>query len=174
MTTIATRIDTADITRSLGSLFAELTEGQAVPGSYFILNTGDRGLLSSLNRLSAQEASASAHDGATIAAHTQHLRYGLDLMNRWATEGGNPFADATWDAAWRISAVDDAQWTEIRSGLTAEVANWRRALESRRTVTEAELSGMIGSIAHLAYHLGAIRQISRATRGPKEGTFKSS
>jgi hypothetical protein len=29
---------------------------------------------------------------------------------------------------------------------------------------------MIGSVAHLAYHLGAIRQISKETRGPKEGT----
>ena len=27
---------------------------------------------------------------------------------------------------------------------------------------------MIGSVAHLAYHLGAIRQIDRATRGPAE------
>jgi hypothetical protein len=30
---------------------------------------------------------------------------------------------------------------------------------------------MIASIAHLAYHLGAIRQIARRARGPKEGTF---
>jgi hypothetical protein len=30
---------------------------------------------------------------------------------------------------------------------------------------------MIGSIAHLAYHLGAIRQIAKAARGPREGTF---
>lgn len=28
------------------------------------------------------------------------------------------------------------------------------------------LNGAIGSIAHLAYHLGAIRQIDRGTRGP--------
>jgi len=34
-----------------------------------------------------------------------------------------------------------------------------------------ELTGMIASIAHLAYHLGAIRQITRDARGPKEGTF---
>ena len=30
---------------------------------------------------------------------------------------------------------------------------------------------MVGSIAHLAYHLGAIRQIDKQARGPKEGTF---
>ena len=31
---------------------------------------------------------------------------------------------------------------------------------------------MIGSIAHLAYHIGAIRQIDKSARGPKEGTFQ--
>jgi hypothetical protein len=30
---------------------------------------------------------------------------------------------------------------------------------------------LVGSIAHFAYHLGAIRQIDKSTRGPKEGTF---
>lgn len=36
----------------------------------------------------------------------------------------------------------------------------------------SELSGVIGSIAHLAYHLGAIRQIDKSSRGPKDGTFR--
>jgi hypothetical protein len=31
---------------------------------------------------------------------------------------------------------------------------------------------MIGVIAHTAYHLGAIRQINKSIRGPREGTFK--
>jgi hypothetical protein len=30
---------------------------------------------------------------------------------------------------------------------------------------------MTASVAHLAYHLGAIRQINKDARGPKEGTF---
>jgi len=34
-----------------------------------------------------------------------------------------------------------------------------------------ELTGMVASIAHLAYHLGAIRQIARDSRGPREGTY---
>jgi hypothetical protein len=38
-------------------------------------------------------------------------------------------------------------------------------------VNDLELTGMIGSIAHLAYHLGVIRQIAKRVRGPKEGTF---
>jgi hypothetical protein len=30
------------------------------------------------------------------------------------------------------------------------------------------LDGVVASIAHLAYHLGAIRQIHTSTRGPRE------
>ena len=162
---------TAETSSTLGLLFSELVNGAAGEGGAFMLNSGDLGMLRSLDRVSAKEASASANDGATIAAHTQHVRYGLSLMNRWALEGGNPFADATWDAAWKINAVDDAAWTEIRTGLRDEAHRWLEVLRAPREVSDVELAGMIGSIGHLAYHLGAIRQISNTLRGPREGTF---
>lgn len=152
-------------------LFAELTRGADAKGQNFIVNTGDVGMIRSLERLSAAEASMSTNDGATIAAHAQHVRYGLSLMNRWAREGGDPFADARWDEAWKTSRVDDAAWAEIRHGLSAEIDEWLAALDSRQPANDFESTGMISSVAHLAYHLGAIRQISKATRGPKEGTF---
>lgn len=164
---------TTDIAPTLALLFSELTDGAPRDGSAFILNSGDAGLLGSLERLSAAAASQSTNDGATIAAHAQHVRYGLSLMNRWAREGGNPFADATWDAAWKISTVDEPAWNEIRAGLREEGHRWREALASPREVSDAELAGMIGSIAHMSYHLGAIRQIDRHARGPREGTFSA-
>jgi hypothetical protein len=99
------------------------------------------------------------------------MRYGLSLMNRWAAAGGDPFADATWEAAWKTVGVDAPGWTEIRSGLREEAARWLTALGARCEVSEIELTGMIASIAHLAYHLGAIRQIAKDARGPTEGTY---
>src|SRR5438128_8993543 len=98
-------------------LFRELTYGASTDGENFILNSGDVGLIASIAKLSAAEASMSTNGGATIAAHAQHLRYGLSLMNRWAREGGNPFADAKWDAAWKISRVDEQEWADIRNAL---------------------------------------------------------
>jgi hypothetical protein len=106
-----------DINRSLTRLFSELVDGANTTAGAFILNSGDAGLLRSLDRLPAADASRSANGGATIAAHAEHLRYGLSLMNRWAREGGNPFANAAWDAAWKESEVDPARWEEIRKGL---------------------------------------------------------
>ena len=128
---------------SLTQLFAELTEGPK--NEAFILNTGDIGLLRSLDKLSAADASRSTNEGATIAAHAQHLRYGLSLMNKWAAEGGNPFADAKWDEAWKISTVDDRQWQEIREGLAERVQTlvWRfedgaRAIRARALGNDRE------------------------------------
>jgi hypothetical protein len=167
-------MQTNDAAPALTRLFSELIDGTnakgTVPGG-FVLNAGDIGLLRSLDKLSAADASRSANGGATIAAHAQHLRYGLSLMNRWAAEGGNPFADATWDEAWKTTAVDDGEWRTIRNGLRHETHNWLGALGSPRTVNEIELAGIISSIVHLAYHIGAIRQINKDARGPREGTF---
>ena len=168
--TPSTTMRTTDLTVVLTRLLSELVDGAGDPAGAFILNSGDVGLLGSLDKLSPDDASRSANDGATIAAHAQHVRYGLSLMNRWAVEGGNPFADATWDEAWKTSGVDFAAWQEIRDGLRDEAHRWLQVLTSGRDVTDVEFTGMIASIAHFGYHLGAIRQISKDTRGPTEGT----
>jgi len=165
-------MQTAPTAHIFTRLFSELVDGARDPGGAFMLNSGDVGLLRSLDMLSPAAASRSVNGGATIAAHAQHLRYGLSLMNRWATEGGNPFADAKWDEAWKTTGVDTSEWQAIRDGLREEAQCWGKALGSPRDVNEVELAGMIASIAHLAYHLGALRQIDKDLRGPREGTFQ--
>jgi hypothetical protein len=164
-------MSTTHLARILPRLFSELVDGANDSGGAFMLNSGDAGLLRSLDTLPATAASRAVDGGATIAAHAQHLRYGLSLMNRWAAEGGNPFADAKWEAAWTTSAVTEAEWEEIRSGLRDEARRWTQALSVERDISDIELTGMIASIPHLAYHLGAIRQIDKHARGPKEGTY---
>jgi hypothetical protein len=162
---------TTDTSPDLARLFSELIDGVSSASGGFVLNTGDVGLLRSLNELSAADASKSVNGGATVAAHVQHVRYELSLMNRWASGGGNPFADARWDEAWKTSTVDLRAWAEIRQGLAEEAQRWLEALRTPREGTELELTALVGSVAHLAYHLGAIRQIARETRGPGAETF---
>ncbi|HEY5059926.1 MAG TPA: hypothetical protein VII52_00260 [Gemmatimonadaceae bacterium] len=159
---------TTTLAPPLALLFGELIDGPASATAY-MLNTGDAGLLRSLDRLSAAEASATVSGGGSVAAHTDHLRYGLSLMNRWAT-GDDAYRDADWGMSWRLSAVSDDQWKSLRAALASEAHRWRATLATPRDVKESELSFMIASIAHLAYHLGAIRQIARTARGPADGT----
>lgn len=160
-------MNTAEIARTLATLLAELVDGASKDGGY-MLNAGDAGILGSLEKLSAAEASAPTPTGSSIAAHVDHLRYGLSVMNRWSN-GENPFGSADWSASWRKTAVSDQEWRQLRADLRAEATHWLAVVRQPRDVGEIELNGMIGSIAHLAYHLGAIRQINQSVRGPVEG-----
>ena len=67
--------------------------------------------------------------------------------------------------------MTDGPWAEIRGGLRNEANRWLQTLASPRDVSTAELTGMIGEIVHVAYHIGAMRQIAVGTRGPRAGTF---
>jgi len=158
-------MNTGEITGMMTTLLSELVDGAPERGA-FMLNPGDAGLLRSLDRLSAEDASESSDGGATIAAHVDHLRYGLSLMNRWSG-GENPFTDANWSKSWETTSVSEDEWKQLRTGLADEAHRWLTAVGTPREVMEIELNGMVGSIAHMAYHLGAIRQIDRAARGPR-------
>lgn len=159
-------MNTADIVRTLETLLTELVDGAPKSGGY-MLNGGDEGLIRSLEKLSAAEASARTRTGSSIAAHTDHVRYGLSLLNRWS-DGEEPFGSADWNASWRRTTVSESEWRQRIRELRAEAARWQNVIRMPRDVSEIELTGMVGSIAHLAYHLGAIRQISLAALGPKE------
>jgi hypothetical protein len=159
-------MNTRDLTGTLTTLFGELVDGAPATGAY-ILNRGDAGLLRSLDKLSADAASHAVAGGASIAAHVDHLRYGLSLMNRWSA-GENPFDDADWSTSWRRTSVTDVEWAQLRSGLRGEAHRWLEVLREPRDLSGMELNGIVGTIAHLAYHLGAIRQIGAAARGPQE------
>jgi hypothetical protein len=131
-----------------------------------MLNRGDRGLLQSLDAISAEAASRSTNDGGTIAAHVDHIRYGLSILNRWSAGEPAPWKSADWTSSWRKRVVTSEEWQRLRHELRREAAAWQQALSVPREMDDAVLRWVTGSVAHLAYHLGAIRQIDRATRGP--------
>jgi hypothetical protein len=160
-------MNTRDLTTVLPTLHSELVNGSPDPsvGTY-MLNRGDEGLLKSLDKLSASAASMTNGGGASIAAHVEHLRFGLSLLNRWAAGEAAPWKGADWTASWRKPTVSDAEWRALRNDLRREAQAWVDALRTPRDLNEAELGWVTGSVAHLAYHLGAIRQIDRAARGP--------
>lgn len=164
-------MNTQEIAETLGALLRELVEGAAKDGGY-MLNPGDEGLLRSLEKLSAADASARTPTGSSIAAHVDHVRYGLSLMNRWS-EGENPFGSAEWGESWRKTAVSEQEWRQRIAALRAEATRWLGVVSHPREINEIELRGLIGSIAHLAYHLGAIRQINQLARGPVEAGAES-
>src|SRR5687768_9531329 len=99
------------LTSVLPTLMGELVDGSPDPRARtYVLNRGDAGLLASLDRLSAAAASATQGGGASIAAHVDHLRYALWLLNRWAAGVPSRWQDIDWAASWKTSVVSDEEW----------------------------------------------------------------
>src|SRR5260221_9939738 len=101
-------VNTRDLTDTFSTLLGELVDGTSATAAY-ILNAGDSGLLRSLDTLTAADASSAVAGGASIAAHVDHLRYRLSLMNRWSA-GEKPFLTADWSASWRKTSVSEREW----------------------------------------------------------------
>jgi hypothetical protein len=147
---------------AVSKLLREVFDGPPT-GEAYILNPGDPGLLGQLDTLDAASASARPMPGrTTIAGHVNHVLYGLTLLNRWADGDPNPWADADWEAAWKTTAVTDDQWRTLRDSFLREAAKWQRGYAARNEWDDISAAGAIASVAHTAYHLGAIRQILAA------------
>jgi hypothetical protein len=71
-----------------------------------------------------------------------------------------------YSASWRRIKISENDWKELRDQLRKEVNQWCAALGRPRELNQIEMNGIVASAAHLAYHLGAIRQMDRSTRGP--------
>ena len=147
---------------ALSGLLVEVFEGP--PGSEaFILNPKDPGFLRQMEALSAEVASSRPMPGhTTIAAHVDHVLYGLSLLNRWAAGEENPWASADWNASWKRTVVTEAQWSDLCARFRQAVGEWQSAVGARRQWNALTASGAISSCAHAAYHLGAVRQILAA------------
>lgn len=148
--------------RALHTLLTELFDGP--PGdACFVLNRGDPGLIKQLQDLDAVAASTRTIPGrTTVAAHVDHVLYGLDLLNRWADGEANPWADADWGASWKRSMVNEDQWRHLLARLWATSERWKRAVLERQEWDDLAATGAMASAVHAAYHLGAIRQILAA------------
>lgn len=151
---------------AISTLLTEVFEGPPGDEAY-ILNPGDPGLLRQIDTIEAAAASSRTVPGkTTIAAHVDHVNYGLTLLNRWAAGEENPWASADWNASWQRSRVTDQQWQALRDQFRKEARAWREAVVAPRQWNPVAAAGVIASVAHTAYHLGAIRQIL-AAQGPR-------
>jgi hypothetical protein len=166
MATPAQASQTGLTQQSMVTLLRELLYGPAKEASW-VLNPGDAGLLASLDKLSPEEASARHGGRSSIAAHVDHLHYGLSLVNRWVRGEENPFATADYSASWTRQDVNEEQWRALRKKLADEAGAWASAAAIPREWNPMTLTGAMGNIVHLAYHTGAIRQIDAKTHGPR-------
>ncbi len=144
---------------AVSKLLTEIFDGP--PGAEaYILNPGDSGLHRQVQTISASMASAQPIPRKpSIAAHVDHIHYGLSLLTRWLSGEENPWANADWNGSWKRNSVTEEQWNTLREKLHKEAGAWQKGVAVRVQWDEARAADALSTIAHTAYHLGAIRQI---------------
>ena len=89
---------------AISKLLIEVFEGPPGDEAY-VLNPGDPGFSGSLKPFPRQPRQPPPTPAKPpIAAHVDHVLYGLSLMNRWTAGEENPWASADWNASWRITS----------------------------------------------------------------------
>ncbi|MFL5605615.1 MAG: hypothetical protein ACJ8AD_04145 [Gemmatimonadaceae bacterium] len=145
--------------RALSNMLGEIFGGPPGQEAY-VLNPGDPGLLRQLDTIGASAASTPPTSGKPpIAAHVDHLHFGLAILNRWAAGEANPWAGADFNASWQRTTVTEEQWRTLREGLRHEADRWRKVVAARTSWDDISTAAALSTAAHTAYHLGAIRQI---------------
>ncbi|HKQ57820.1 MAG TPA: DinB family protein [Candidatus Eisenbacteria bacterium] len=138
----------------LKEILRETFEG-ALPGEGTEYLDHASGIRATLAPLSARQASQRFDGHPSIAAHARHMAFHLRVTAEWV-QGVREKRD--WLGSFEPQTVDEREWKAIQTDLESARAEFLAAMESLGPKLAEEGAGL-GAIAHLAYHLGAIRQL---------------
>ena len=149
--------------------FRETFEGEVTPGMCWITDgTPQSTVFGVIEALTPEQALAAPLPGArSIAGHTAHLHFALALTAR-RLRGEDPPAD--WSKSFDLADASPRGWEALKRDLRSAYDGVLAILqESRgkqvREIPPINLVGLAATIAHNAYHLGAMRQIVQVVRG---------
>lgn len=146
------------------TLLKETFDGPEKNASWYTEAKPGSGLFGTLDKLSAEDASIPVN-GTTIAAQTDHTRYYLWVANSYLN-GEEPNKD--WEASWKITNVDKITWAQFNDELQQAYTTLLKKIDSLDSLDEQTLNGLLGVIAHSAYHLGSIRQMIKAIKASSQ------
>jgi hypothetical protein len=145
-------------------LFALLDETfEKVQGIFL---DGGTSLFETLEGISAEDASRPVAPGRpTIAAQVDHVRFYLDVLERYMR--GESVGKIDWKEIWNtVDRVSPEEWQTIRDRLRASHSRVTALMKSFDGWDgENEIGGALAIVVHTAYHLGQIRLTARANGG---------
>ena len=115
-------------------------------------------ILPSISQLSAEQASQRGPNGlASIGAHTRHIAFILHWGN--ACHGDVP-PTGSWEDTWKQNEFSDQEWNDLRLEIDSRYRaylNWFS--QNSDWSHEVGVIAPIALLPHVAFHLGAIRQL---------------
>ena len=131
----------------------------------------DRGgsLFETLGGINAETASrAVSPSRGTIAAHTGHLAFYLEVIQR--SMRGEAIGEVDWKESWRVQRVTPEEWEDLKGRLRQTYKGVLAAVKGQDAWDRPQdVTDSLAILAHSAYHLGAIRQAIGAVDRPSQG-----
>jgi len=121
-------------------------------------------IFETLNQVSALEASRHVSKaGGTIAAHTEHMRFYLQVLKEYMLKERTEKVD--WSQSWLLQEVTEEEWNKLREQLQS---TYRSVLQMLRDFEgwdeENGIADPLSILVHSAHHLGEIRQMTGAIK----------
>jgi hypothetical protein len=143
-----------------------LNGGKPGLGTHFLDSTntdgsGNQGFFATLAGLSAAQASLPTILGSSIAAHTAHTAFHIEATIRSAMGDRSP---NDWQASFEPSIVNEFEWIEQQERLKKAHSSLIALAQATPTWDEHSATGMMATLAHVVYHLGAVKQILKLAR----------
>ena len=154
--------------RALSKLLTEIFDGP--PGSEaYMLNPGDPGLVATARIGPGARRLPAANAGQDDDRRTRRSRslrlHAPEPLGRAARRTRGPMPTGT--RAGNAQTVTDDEWRTLRDKLRREAEAWQKAVRTRTEWDDITAAGALSSVAHTAYHVGAIRQILAALESPR-------
>ena len=144
------------VRRQLLAILREGVEGPGAEWSYFTDHGTGAGLLGSLTGRDPEEVSVPGEGGrATVAGHVHHTGFGMEASTAFIRGDRSP---RDWGQSWKVTAVDGGEWKREMDVLRARYQALLRTMQEADLSTDEAFGGAVAAVAHVAYHLGAIRQ----------------
>ena len=144
------------IVKELLYMLQETVESPPGPGSAY-LDQGT-GLYDTLAGLSLEQLFHTPAPGRpSIAQHVRHVSFHMNALIDWI---GGQGQTRDWPASWVIAEPSQATWDALLTELRLEHGRLRQAIADHVSSSVDAFGGAVAAITHVAYHLGAIRQLA--------------
>lgn len=146
-------------------LIRECFEGRPAGKDYTWFVEGKEGIFDALESTGAEIASVKPSlECASIAAHTFHIRYALRGANAYL---GGPEQEGDWESTWAKQEVSEEEWADLKADVRHQYEFFVKFFEANPSIEQEDHAiGFLAQLPHMAFHLGAIRQIMKIVQLP--------
>jgi len=94
----------------------------------------------------------------SVADQVSHVAFLMNASARSLRGDAHSPSQEQWQASWATVDLDEPTWRRLREELRDAYGDLRDAIRSAGSLNAEALEIAIGVLAHVAYHLGAIKQ----------------